>query len=313
MRLTIEGKWLLGGIVLLGLSSCAMPQGWQGRGPVAGVSLPASPPPAEMVSDLPVKIGQPYSVGGVLYTPADDPTYDEVGYASWYGEELSGGVTANGEAFNPAGISAAHRTLPLPSYVEVTSLDSGRTILVRVNDRGPFSNDRLIDLSRGAAEQLGISGDGAAAVRVRRVNPPEQERVKLRAGQRAAARIDAPDALLSALRKQVKGRDGEAPRDTGSSGPRLDYALPDEIGPDKIGAREQAVPPSSTGYVVQLAAFSSRSRADKAARRVGGYLSERDDVWRVRLGPYGDGAAARRGVEQAAASGFNGARIVVND
>ena len=302
MRLTIDGKWLPGGIMLLTLASCAMPR----DGRIAGAPPPTAPssrPSVEMVSDLPIKIGEPYNVGGVLYTPADDLTYDEVGYASWYGEELSGGATANGEAFNPAGISAAHRTLPLPSYVEVTSLDSGRTILVRVNDRGPFSNDRLIDLSRGAAEQLGISGDGAAAVRVRRVNPPEQERVKLRTGQRAAARIDAPDALLSALRKRISGK--EAPGATGGGGPRIDYKIPDEIG--------QALPPSATGYAVQLAAFSSRSRAGKAAKRTGGFLSERDEIWRVRLGPYDGEAAARRGVEQAAASGFHGARIVVND
>lgn len=88
------------------------------------------------VSDTPVVLGQPYQVDGKTYTPGDDPTYDDAGYASWYGAELAGRKTANGEMFNPNGVSAAHRTLPLPSYVEVTNLDNGKTILVRVNDRG---------------------------------------------------------------------------------------------------------------------------------------------------------------------------------
>jgi hypothetical protein len=103
------------------------------------------------VSDVPVRVGKPYAVRGTTYVPAADPSYDMLGYASWYGSE-SGNQTANGERFRPKAVSAAHTTLPLPSYVEVTSLDSGRTILVRVNDRGPFAGrGRIIDLSRGAA------------------------------------------------------------------------------------------------------------------------------------------------------------------
>src|SRR3546814_6033080 len=115
----------------------------------------ASPAPATTgVTDVPVMIGDPYKIGGVTYTPIDVADYDEVGYAGRYGDDLAGKPTANGETFDPASISAAHKTLPLPSYVEVTALDTGRTILVRVNDRGPMVTDRLIGLSRGAAEQL---------------------------------------------------------------------------------------------------------------------------------------------------------------
>src|SRR3546814_6647997 len=90
------------------------------------------------VGDVPVRVGKPYSVRGVTYVPAADPGYDYLGYASWYGGE-SGNRTANGERFRPKAVTAAHVTLPLPSYVEVTALETGRTILVRVNDRGPFS------------------------------------------------------------------------------------------------------------------------------------------------------------------------------
>lgn len=110
------------------------------------------------VSDATVRIGPPYKVRGITYTPAADPGYDMLGYATWYGSE-SGNQTANGERFRPDWYTAAHRTLPLPTYVEVTSLDTGRRIIVRVNDRGPFTEPtRIIDLSRGAAELLGIRG-----------------------------------------------------------------------------------------------------------------------------------------------------------
>lgn len=155
------------------------------------------------VSDYPVKIGKPYKVKGKTYTPKDVARYDEVGYTAWYGKEHAGKSTANGERFNPNGISAAHKTLPLPSYVEVTALDSGRTILVRINDRGPFTENRLIDLSYGAAKQLGVVRQGVAAVRVRRVNPSERERATLRGGGAVVERPRASDSLLSVLRKSL--------------------------------------------------------------------------------------------------------------
>lgn len=129
--------------------------------------------------------------------------YDEVGYASWYGDERAGQPTANGEAFNPAGFTAAHPTLPIPTYVEVTHLDTGKTILVRVNDRGPSARGRLIDLSAAAARDLGIGGSGTAPVRVRRVNPPDQEKAALMAGQKAGDRLNTPPQLLTALRKKL--------------------------------------------------------------------------------------------------------------
>lgn len=157
------------------------------------------------VSDSPVRVGAPYTVRGVTYTPADDAGYEALGYASWYGRAHEGRPTANGERFEAARISAAHTTLPLPSYVEVTALDSGRTIVVRVNDRGPFVTGRVIDLSRGAAEQLGIVRQGTAAVRVRRAYPAEAEKATLRAGRAAAPRPNAPRAELAALRRRLSG------------------------------------------------------------------------------------------------------------
>jgi rare lipoprotein A len=162
-------------------------------------NVPPAPPPAEEV-----KLGEPYQAGGQSFIPKDDATYDEVGYASWYGDELRGANTGNGEVFNPEGISAAHRTLPMPSFIEVTNLDSGRTILVRVNDRGPFAKGRILDLSAGAMRQLQVEGQGQIPVRVRRVNPPEYERNALKNGGKAIERLPTPPGLLSALRIKLK-------------------------------------------------------------------------------------------------------------
>ena len=156
------------------------------------------------VSDTPVRIGRPYTVRGQTFVPAADPTYDMLGYATWYGPE-SGGKTANGERFRPDWITAAHTTLPLPTYVEVTALQTGRRIIVRINDRGPFiKGPRIIDLSRGAAAQLGIKAIGLAAVRVRAIDPSERDRQRLRHGKSAAELGPLPEPVLQNLRAQLK-------------------------------------------------------------------------------------------------------------
>src|SRR4051794_7752212 len=113
------------------------------------------------------KVGAPYQVNGVWYNPRVDYNYDETGTASWYGEAFNGKSTANGEIFDLNQVSAAHKTLQLPSVVEVTNLQNSRALKVRVNDRGPFAGDRLIDLSRRAAQLLGFERAGTAPVRVR--------------------------------------------------------------------------------------------------------------------------------------------------
>ena len=155
------------------------------------------------VSDAPVRIGAPYKVRGTTFVPAVDPSYDMLGYASWYGSE-SGNRTANGERFHPDWITAAHTTLPLPTYVEVTSLATGRRIVVRINDRGPFvKGPRIIDLSRGAASQLGVKTIGNAAVRVRRVEPSEADRARLRRGKLATELAPVPVEMLRQLRAQL--------------------------------------------------------------------------------------------------------------
>ncbi|WP_235537631.1 septal ring lytic transglycosylase RlpA family protein [Sphingopyxis sp. Root214] len=296
----------------------------------------ASPPPsaAAGVADVPVKVGDPYTIAGATYTPADIPDYDDVGYASWYGEELAGRPTANGEIFDPAGISAAHKTLPLPSYVEVTALDTGRTILVRVNDRGPMVGDRLIDLSRGAAEQLGLT-DGVAAVRVRRTNPPAAERAQLRSGKPVPERIATPESLLAILRSKAKAlpvpktavaavtpvtAQPAAPIASGKAKPGDDRFVVEGPGTTKPASKPAPVAKPATAttkpaapvagkYAIQVGAFSSETRANAAAKAVGGHVAKAGTLWRVRVGPFASDAEARGALGKVKAKGFRDAVV----
>lgn len=118
------------------------------------------------------KVGPPYQINGVWYYPKVDYDYDERGTASWYGPGFDQKTTANGEIYDMNQVSAAHKTLPLPSVVEVTNLQNGRSLQLRVNDRGPYVGDRVIDLSRRAAQLLGFEGTGTAPVRVRILKEP---------------------------------------------------------------------------------------------------------------------------------------------
>ena len=326
MKSIVRGGGLMAGAMLM-LAGCGSVDGMRQGGPTA------SPTPASSVAgvaDVPVKVGDPYSVGGITYTPADIPDYDDVGYASWYGEELAGQPTANGETFDPAGISAAHKTLPLPSYVEVTALDTGRTILVRVNDRGPMVGDRLIDLSRGAAEQLGLT-DGVAAVRVRRTNPPAAERAQLRSGKPVPERIATPESLLAILRSKAKAlpvprtaavaatsvaAQPAAPIASGKAKPGDDRFVVEGPGTTKLAPKPAptataAKPAAAVAgkYAIQVGAFSNETRANAAAKSVGGHVTKAGNLWRVRVGPFASDAEARGALGKVKAKGFRDAVV----
>jgi rare lipoprotein A len=176
------------------------------------------------------KLGTPYQINGRWYYPKYDPNYDEVGVASWYGDAFHGRLTANGEIFDKDTISAAHPTLPLPSYVRVTDLDNGRSMVIRVNDRGPFVDDRLIDLSEAAARNLGFRSAGLARVRVAfldlaeargtpplpTVSPPPVE-----VAQAPAKPRTAPERPVAAVPKMAP-RDVEGSLQLASSGPTVE-------------------------------------------------------------------------------------------
>ncbi len=112
------------------------------------------------------RVGKPYTVGGRMYVPEEDTNYRAEGMASWYGDDFHGRLTANGEVFDMGSLTAAHPTLPMPCYARVTNLSNGKSLIVRVNDRGPYHGNRLIDVSNKAAELLEFKGNGVARVRV---------------------------------------------------------------------------------------------------------------------------------------------------
>jgi rare lipoprotein A len=149
--------------------------------PAAQTRAPQTTRPVQVDPKDFVKIGAPYKQNGTWYVPAMETDYDETGVGSWYGAEFHGKTTSNGEVYDMESITAAHPTLPLPSIVEVTNLENGKKLKVRVNDRGPFVKGRLIDLSPAAAKKLGYYGKGSAKVRVRYVG--------------AADGVDAPMAM----------------------------------------------------------------------------------------------------------------------
>lgn len=133
--------------------------------------VPASPRVVELGERAPkgggvYRVGKPYMVAGRTYTPETSEGYQVEGLASWYGRDFHGRLTANGEVFDMESISAAHPTLPLPSYVRVTNLANRRSLIVRVNDRGPFHGNRVIDLSHRSAQLLGFKDNGVARVKV---------------------------------------------------------------------------------------------------------------------------------------------------
>ena len=329
-------------------------------------------------ADYPQVLGEPFVVDGQTYTPADVLSYDAVGYATL-------------DMVDSAGVTVSHKMLPLPSYVELTALDTGKTILARVERRGPMTASRLVGLSQGAARELGV-GEGAP-VRMRRVNAPEYERAKLRAGQPAGNRLDTPDTLLAVLRKQlpasgsnslaptgtsvraaagVPAANGSvddfdqafaeiepgpssavadsfdeyrAPPESGTSNPTTSYALapigetptgaaprpgpvevarlPERYRPDSAPApRPQpttAAPPAPQAavrqgrYLVQVATFSSKNNAIRAADELAGFVVVSNGYYRVRTGPYADRGEANAALAKARKAGYTDAFVDTSD
>lgn len=165
----MKSKILLS-FLMIALSGCASKD----------VDLESSPyTQAAAIKDMggAYKIGNPYKIMGLEYTPKEDYSYSEEGTASWYGEDFHAKKTANGEDYDMNTLTAAHRTLPLPSIVKVTNLDNGRSLVLRVNDRGPYAKNRIIDISKRGAQLLGFQAQGTAKVRVE-VMPKESIALK---------------------------------------------------------------------------------------------------------------------------------------
>jgi len=303
MRLPVSRVATLAVLIVLG--GCATGAG----SPSASLPPLSTKGPA---ADYPVVTGDPFTIDGVTHTPVDRLNYDAVGYAS--------AGSDGGEA-----ISAAHKTLPLPSYAEVTELETGKTILVRIERRGPMTNDRLVELSPGASAQLGIAGKAKAPVRLRRVNPPEAERALLRNGQLVPERMETPKALLNVLMRKlgqqehldtlapVPAKPAPAPKGSQTApapAPAPAPALPPKTKPAPQPAAAKTTKPTASGaFLVQVAAFSTQERADKAAGALGGHVRQAGRFWRMQLGPFAGKAEADAALAKARTAGYSDARI----
>jgi rare lipoprotein A len=289
------------------------------------------------------KVGNPYEIAGVWYFPAEDFGYDETGIASWYGSQFHGRDTANGERFDMNALSAAHKTLPMPSFVRVTNLENGRSLNLRVNDRGPFVRGRVIDLSRRAAQLLGFEHRGTARVRVQILGGESQAIAVRMKGEQVLASIGTPitteprpsPSVSRASLPPIAGP-GAAParenvRPVATTAAPADLSSPAEAGLAKAerAAPEPAQPKlgvvsvtaaRETTLYVQAGAFAHFDNANRVRARlfgVGGVtlspiLVDDRDLYRVRVGPLTTVEAADLALDRVIAAGYPDARIIVD-
>ena len=288
------------------------------------------------------KVGKAYNVNGVWYYPSEVDDYVEEGIASWYGADFHDRVTANGDTYDMEALTAAHRTLPMPSAVEVTNLRNGRTLTLRVNDRGPFASDRIIDVSRRAAQLLGFQTEGTARVRVRYLQDASR-RLKLAALNSEIGKADqvqvaaAPMTPVRTARlAPISGEAIERAETTQWHGEETQsdvYPIAANARPSSAGAR---IAPISVGEVLQTGGGGAASSADATIYvQVGAYsyfsnaLSMRDRVshlgyaritqharnlatlYRVRVGPISNLPDAQSVLNRIVDAGVADAQIVV--
>ena len=269
------------------------------------------------------KIGNPYQVGGVWYYPERDLAYDETGIGSWYGDEFAGRLTANGEIFDPDMVTAAHKTLPMPSVVRVTNLDNGKSLVVRINDRGPFVAGRIIDLSREAARLIGYRDQGIARVRVQVLAEQTLRLEKLAkdgnfteitgdvSAMPTVAAVEQPEVSMTATSSSGKTVDSDVEDDNVSA---LELLARSRVG------EVITVAPIETQIWVQVGAFYAEANASNVLAKVeivgAGQVSPVDvsgqTLHRVRIGPLSSVEAADRALDGVIGLGFSGARIVVD-
>lgn len=268
------------------------------------------------------KVGRPYQIDNVWYYPREQPDYDETGIASWYGPTFYGKRTANGEIYDGDKLTAAHKTLPMPVNVRVTNLENGKSIVVRVNDRGPYARGRIIDLSRRAAELLDMVRSGTARVRVTYL-----DRADL--GNGAPAPITPPE-IANALPAAPSGKVASSALDAvpGASVaapaaarpmPRPAPPPPETLADDEPDGKVTEVSvPRATRLYVQVGAFSNMQNARTLMSKLGGDLRIStlnrggQTLFRVRSRPLTSVADADAELSRITGAGANDAQIVVD-
>ncbi|MDO8606302.1 MAG: septal ring lytic transglycosylase RlpA family protein [Phaeospirillum sp.] len=290
------------------------------------VSGESPPPSASAASNY--KVGKPYQVAGIWYYPQEDFSYDETGIASWYGPNFHAKLTANGEVFDQNTVTAAHKTLQMPSIARITNLENGRSIIVRINDRGPFVNGRILDLSRRSAQLLGMERQGTAKVRVQVLS---EESRALAGKLKPDAAGNEPKVAQAAPRGSVVAETLPPPPgatskvsspELVSSGPaRAQRGMTVETVERELATQEvRSVPVRTTNIYVQAGAFSRHDNANRLAARltsVGKAQIQQASiqgkpVFRVRLGPLANVEDADRILDAVVATGQQDARVVVD-
>ncbi len=279
------------------------------------------------------KVGNPYQVAGLWYYPAEDFGYREEGIASWYGPNFHGKLTANGEVYDMDALTAAHKTLPIPSVVEVTNLENGKTIKLRINDRGPFVDGRIIDLSRRAAQVLDVVRSGTARVRVVLVPEDSLSLKNMALDARGQPPITEMPTVVASPRGPVVAETLTPPVAVVSAPvtvplPSTPTPLATTITSTPLAPPPTVSPPSSvaaapirrvqSGIYVQAGAFTDISNARRLEAQlsgIGNIIVAMADIGgrvfhRVRIGPMLDQAAAQRLLSDMLTQGYNGARIV---
>ena len=271
------------------------------------------------------KVGDPYKIDGVYYYPTVDYNYSETGVASWYGPKFNGKPTANGEKFDMNELSAAHRTLPMPSMVRVINLDNGRSLALRVNDRGPFARGRIIDVSRRAAQLLGFRYRGTARVRVEMMADESRQlaaltqRGEIAAGERIApAPAPEPKKIVTAVLTPPPGPTPPAPKVNGPpTVPRVETPKETASSLNDLVLDLDFVRP--TALYVQAGAFVRYPNAARLRSRLARLAPARvtearvgaEKYFRVRLGPFQNLSKADRTLAEVAASGYPRAQLIV--
>jgi len=281
------------------------------------------------------KVGQPYEVEGKTYYPAEVAGYTEEGMASWYGAEFHGRRTANGESFDTYDMTAAHRTLPMPSVVRVTNLENGKTVLVRINDRGPFRRDRVIDVSQNASKALGFYAQGTAHVRIEFM--PDESRIVAEAAKQGKSMSLADVAAQRAKEEQQAmlvassptqpnipvpvGTAQQAPAaDPGTGYQPAAYTVPVVMADTQPAAQEEHKNVLRAPAVyVQVGAYTSSAHAHTVAQKLNPLGAARVDavtrdgvkLYRVRLAA-ANVPAGHRMLKTVLAKGYDGAQIIKN-
>jgi len=268
-------------------------------------------------------VGKPYQVAGRWFEPKEQPNYDKKGMASWYGEAFNRRKTSNGEWFDMTRLTAAHPTLPLPSYVKVTNLENGREVVVRLNDRGPFVGTRIIDLSKRTAEVLDFKHKGKAQVRVQYIGPaPINDN-----GSHLMAMNKELDRGTP-MRKMIASADrrkGKAPAEnvqTAAKKPKKKAAPPPQPEYETAAYEPEPAEPAETvvTYFIQLGSFSDGENAARARDRFASVWPVQfielsgaaGPVYRVRLGPISSSADAETALIDAQSAGYGDARLIRN-